>query len=188
MNLLNASLLREFSALLSYPDHQVRELAAGCALSLDSVDPLAATAFARFEDYLAEHDLANLEELFAATFELQAHCQPYVGYQLCGENQARTLLLMKLQELYLARGFSCGSELPDHLGVMLRYLAHADDPAGRLEIIRDALLPALDKMLAGFDNPDHPYRQLLTALRICLQNTVEPALPDLERQKEMSHG
>ncbi len=71
---------------------------------------------------------------------------------------------------------------------MLRFIGSIDDPQGNTEIIVDALLPALEKILAGIEAQNHPYRQLLSALQIYLTNKVETELPETQRQKELSHG
>ncbi len=177
-----------FSTLLSYPGAQVRTTAATCFLQLQETDAQAATVFSGFIDFLEAQDLPQIEELFTSAFDLQAISFPYVGYQLCGESQARTLFLMKLQELYKERNFSSEGELPDHLSIMLRFIGSIDDPTGNAEIICDGLLPALEKIIQGIETLDHPYRQLLSALQTYLANQVNIELPVTAQQKELSHG
>jgi len=189
----NLDLCLSFSTLLSYPRAGIKATAADCYRQLKESDPRAAVPFGAFIDFLEQHELPQIEELFTATFDLQALSYPYVGYQLCGESQARTLFLMKLQELYTQHNFSAGSELPDHLSVMLRFIGTVPDPQGNLEIISDGLLPALEKIIAGIEAEAQPYRQLLEALQTYLTNRLESEpleteLPDSERQKELSHG
>ncbi len=188
MESLNLKFCLDFSELLSYPNDRTKQVAADFNRQLQESDPAAAAPFAGFIDFLERQNLPQIEELFTATFDLQALSDPYVGFQLCGESQARTMFLMKLKELYAKQDFSCGTELPDHLSVMLRFIGSIDDPQGNTEIIVDALLPALEKILAGIEAQDHPYRQLLSALQIYLTNRVETELPETQRQKELSHG
>ncbi len=176
MESLNLKLCLGFSELLNYPNERIKPVAADFNRQLKESDPKAATAFAGFIDFLERQRLPQIEEMFTSTFDLQALSDPYVGFQLCGESQARTLFLMKLQELYTKRNFSCGTELPDHLSVMLRFIGSSDDPQGSSEIILDAMLPALEKIIAGIEAQDHPYRQLLGALQIYLANRVETEL------------
>lgn len=185
---MNLGLCLTFSGLLSYPNAQVKTLATDCYRQLQELDPQAALAFAPFNGFIAQQPLAQIEELYTSAFDLQALSFPYVGYQLCGESQARTLFLMKLQELYNQQNFSSEGELPDHLSVMLRFISCASDPKGNLEIIGDALLPALEKIIQGIENQKHPYRQLLMALQTYLTNLVATELPENARQKELSHG
>ena len=183
----NLDLCLGFSELLSYPNAQIKTAAADCYRQLKETAPAAAAVFAGFIDFLEQQNLPQIEERFTSTFDLQALSDPYVGYQLCGESQARTMFLMKLQELYAKQDFACGTELPDHLSVMLRFIGSIDDSQGNTEIIVDALLPALEKIIQGIETQDHPYRQLLKALQIYLTNTLETELPETKRQKELSH-
>ena len=188
MESLDLKLCLDFSELLSYPNDRSKPVAAGFNRQLKESDPEASAAFVGFIDFLEQQRLPQIEELFTSTFDLQALSDPYVGFQLCGESQARTMFLMKLKELYAKQDFSCGTELPDHLSVMLRFIGSIDDPQGNTEIIVDALLPALEKIIKGIENQDHPYLHLLNALQIYLTNKVETELPETTGQKELSHG
>ncbi len=165
---------RHFSVLLSYPGTKVRETAAACQQLLRQNRPEVATLLQRFVDHLVTGDPAQNEELFTATFDLQPLCHPYVGYQLCGESQQRTLFLIKLQEIYRQHDYRPVSELPDHLSEVLRFIGITDDQGCRQELINDGLLPALDKLIAAIDNEDHPYQGLLVALHSFLsENSAE---------------
>ncbi len=189
---MNLDLCLNFGELLSYPNERLKPVAADCYRQLKEQEPGAAAIFADFIDFLEARELPQIEEIFTATFDLQALCHPYVGYQLCGESQARTMFLMKLQELYAEHDFSAGTELPDHLSVLLRFIAATSDPAGNREIIIDALLPTLEKILKGIETEDQPYRQLIRALQTYLTNKVETGieteLPERNGEKELSHG
>lgn len=185
---MNLELCLDFSRLLSYPNAQIKTLTADCYRQLKEVDPQAAVVFEPFISFLEQQDLPQIEELYTSAFDLQALSFPYVGYQLCGESQARTMFLMKLQEIYNQQQFSSEGELPDHLSVMLRFIATVSDPQGNLEIISDALLPALEKIIQGIEDQRHPYRQLLSALQTYLTNLAATELPENARQKELSHG
>lgn len=182
------NLCHDFAALLRYPDVDLKPAAARCARRLQASDPQAAAVFAGFIDFLEQQGLARIEEVYTATFDLQALCQPYVGYHLCGENQVRTLFMMKLKEIYRQQDFTLSDELPDHLGVLLRFVAVSHDVAGCREIVGEALLPALRKMLAGFDDEAQPYRRLLNALQLYLENALETEPSESHGEKELSHG
>jgi len=166
---------RHFADLLSYPDGNTRQAAAACAELLRSCHPEAADPLIGFVNFLDAQPTARVEELFTATFDLQPACHPYVGYQLCGESQQRTMFLIKLQQLYNQYGFTAGCELPDHFGTMLRFIGTMADRDCREELVSDGLLPALGKMLQGQDEGVHPYVELLKALRSFLTGTVDDA-------------
>lgn len=162
------SLLDFFARLLSYPDRDTGATATDCLARLQSSCPEAAERLRGFAEFTTSVEPGRQEELFIATFELQSLCHPYVGYQLCGESQQRILFLMKLNEMYRQHGFAGTGELPDHLAELLRFIATVEDRACGDELIEDAVLPALEKIDTTFQTEDHPYRQLLAALRLWL--------------------
>jgi len=166
------AICRHFATLFSYPGSEVRPVAAECLELLRTSCPGAAEPLRSFVAFLAAQEAARVEELFTATFDLQPACHPYVGYQLCGESQQRTMFLIKLQQLYHQHGFTAGTELPDHLGTMLRFLGTVNDCNCCEELVSDGLLPSLAKMLPGVSDGEHPYVNLLKALQNFLSETV----------------
>ena len=179
-------LCRDFAILLSYPDDHVKELAAACATHMKGVNSEAATSLKSFLDFIEANEISRIEEAFTGTFDLQSLCHPYVGYQLCGESQQRTMFMLKLRELYKQYDFISGNELPDHLAEVLRFVGSITDQDCRLEIIQDGILPALGKITQGIESDNHPYVTLLNALQSFLTETATPdteRLPD-DRQKE----
>jgi nitrate reductase delta subunit len=155
---------RQFAALLSYPDPELQKTAASCQQLLQENRPEVATQLQRFIDLLAATEQARIEEIFTSTFDLQPVCHPYIGYQLCGESQQRTMFLMKLQELYRQHDYQSGCELPDHLSEVLRFVGITNDQGCRQELIGDGVIPALEKLIPAIENDDHPYKGLLKAL------------------------
>ena len=165
---------QQFSTLLSYPRGDLAQIANDCLAEMRASQPAVAASFQPFADFLENNESSRVEEIYTATFDLQPHCHPYLGYQLCGESQQRTYFLLELKRLYRKYGFSGGNELPDHLGEVLAFLAVTEDETVQSELINDGLRPALDKLLKGFDNPQNPYRLLLGALQGYLDATSIP--------------
>jgi nitrate reductase delta subunit len=124
-----------------------------------------------FKTFLTLTPLSRMEEVYTSTFDLDAVCYPYVGYHLFGDGNHRGMFLAGLKEHYQVSGFSAGNDLPDHLGVMLRYLAHSKDEAEREELLFLCIIPALKKMLGGFDDSGNPYKGVLQALLLVLQSS-----------------
>lgn len=178
-----------FGRLLDYPAPGLAETAQACA---ELVAPRRAEAAAQLEGFgafAATTPPGKIEEIYTGTFDLEATCHPYVGYHLFGESYKRSLLLVGLRERYRAAGFEPGSELPDHVSVLLRYLGSIDDPEESQEIVRSAILPALPKIIGGeAEEPaasDAPavypavYRQVLRALWQVLAPQDGAAEPEL---------
>jgi nitrate reductase molybdenum cofactor assembly chaperone NarJ/NarW len=148
--------------LLSYPRGDV---AAAARLAAEhAAGTPAAEAIARFGAAAAALHPTALEELYTRTFDLAPACAPYLGVQLLGDDDpARGPFLARLVEVYAADGHHVREELPDHVAEVLAFLAVAPPGPGRDDLVVDALLPALDRMLARLDG--NPYRELLDAAR-----------------------
>jgi nitrate reductase molybdenum cofactor assembly chaperone NarJ/NarW len=155
-----------FADLLSYPStdpaaaaRRCRELV-GSRGSAGHLDRLVARAEAA-----RPHEL---EEVYSSTFDLDPACAPYVGHHLCGEGPRRGVFMARLADVYRQDGFDGGSlpgELPDHISVVLRYLAAVPAGASRQALLQDGLVPALDRMLEAPLDPGNFYRSVLAALR-----------------------
>lgn len=115
------------------------------------------------------------EELYTATFDVSPSCVPYVSIRLFGEeNFKRGEFMAGLLARYAQCGFSPQGELPDHLSVLLRFAAEAED-AERRELVEFCILGPLTGMITGL-SAAHPYRSLLEAIESCLRSMY----PDLE--------
>jgi len=163
---------RHFVALLNYPNDEVKQTAAICYTRLKEFYPETAEYLRGSIRYLEDEQKSRVEEVFTTTFDLQPLCYPYVGYQLCGENQHRTMFLIKLREIYRQHDFVAGDELPDHLCEVLRFAGMVADQECYHEIVQEGLLPALEKILKSIEADDHPYGNLLNALQSFLNETV----------------
>ncbi len=159
-------ILEIFAALLEYPCGDETDAASrgAAALSADFPDAAALLEEVRLSFALSSRDRA--EEIFTATFDLQATCAPYVGFHLFGEGYKRRVFLSGMSALYASRGFSPGGELPDHLAVVLRFLANSAPDEQTREIVEDGLIPALSKMIDKFGDAGNPYGNILRALRM----------------------
>lgn len=201
---VHPDLFRRFAELLEYPGPGLVEAARECeALTGHSV-PEAAPLLHEFRSFVEATPAGRVEEIYSATFDLDAAYHPYVGYHLFGETYKRSLFMLELRERYRAQGFVVEQELPDHLAVLLRFLARHSESDLAGEILHEALLPALDRMTgkarsAGYDDessglPDrerarHPYRAVLEGLRLVLGalargDAGDPAVADRSSLKE----
>lgn len=177
-------LFRSFATILEYPRPGLAETARECEALLVEDNPEAAALLRQFRDVAEEVPLGRLEEIYTGTFDLNTSCFPYAGYHLFGESYKRSVFLLGLKERYQAHGFAVEGELPDHLAVLLRFLATTDDAELGRELIEEALLPVLPRLLgegpeaeASDEDQEPPersesievYRRVLRALRLTLQ-------------------
>lgn len=145
---VHKSVLALFAEILDYPKPGVARRARECQEALAGVSTEAAAHMATFCNSLETLSPSRREEVYTSTFDLGTSCHPYVGYHLFGERYERSVFLVELKSRYRAGGFAdSGNDLPDRLSTLLRFLfASADEESSR-EIIREGVLPALDKML-----------------------------------------
>lgn len=160
-----------FAELLQYPGPRLVEHAKECMKLLAGTSQEATSRLHSFLDFVQGAPAGRLEEIYSGTFDLQVVCYPYVGYQLFGESYKRGAFMVALKERYRIYGLSEGNELPDHLGLVLRYLAVLEDDAECEELARQCLIPALEKMASGFRDKDNPYREIICALLLQLQDS-----------------
>lgn len=143
---------------------------ASAGSSTQPQDP--ATALASFCSFLEATPLPRVEEIYTHTFDLSAVCHPYLGYHLFGESYKRGEFMAELNKGYRERGFSAGQELPDHISVVLRFLAQGTgDDFGRA-LLKEGLVPALSKMAKSFrEESSNPYAGVLDALLAVVTGT-----------------
>lgn len=183
-----------FADLLDYPRPGLAEAARECEALVSPGHPEAAELLGEFAAWVRATPLGRVEETYTGAFDLGASFCPYVGHHLFGERYERSAFMLELKERYRARGVDAGGELPDHLAPLLRYLAARDDaePAG--ELVGEALLPALAKILGesgsggrGAEGQEprevegarpgerlaNPYRRVLQALELVLGQQLQ---------------
>lgn len=179
--------LEMFADLLGYPCGTETDTAAKGVAALCGDFPEAAALLGEVRSFFADTSRERVEEIFTATFDLQATCAPYVGFHLFGEGYKRRVFLAGLSAIYSSHGFPTGGELPDHVAVVLRFLASS--PAGEQtrEIVEDGLIPALSKMVGKFGDAGNPYKNVFRALQRVLlpgqrEKTVEASPSQLETE------
>jgi nitrate reductase delta subunit len=175
-------ILELFADLLDYPRADVAQTARACQALVEAEDADAAALLGEFATFAERTPLDTLEEMYTATFELNATCHPYIGYHMFGEDYKRSALLLELKDRFREFGFDPGIELPDHVSVLLRFMAVCPDTELTTEIAREALVRTLEPMMLEsepepveegegvpevFDLGDD-YRRVLQALKLIL--------------------
>jgi nitrate reductase delta subunit len=169
-----SGLYRLFAGLLEYPTAALPQQVVECGDRLSEIDGRAAASLEELRGMAEQAPLARLEELYTGTFDLMAVCTPYVGIQLFGEGYKRGLFMARLNQGYRERGFSAGSELPDHVAVVLRFLALGTEGEFGQVLLREGLVPAVEKMTQAFgDGGDNPYAGVLRALLRVIGDSTE---------------
>lgn len=158
-----------FADIIDYPTPELGRRVHDCITSLSAADAAAASELKDFDAQIANVDTSRLEELYTAAFDLQRECTPYVGHHLFGEDRRRNLWMAQLNREYREHGFTRGNELPDHLAVMLRFLARGQGGDLADELVSTCMLPTVRTVLAGLEKRRHPYAAAFRALLLVLE-------------------
>ncbi len=166
---MDAELYRSLAEILDYPRPGLAASVAGCVARMRAAHPAAARRLEEVARALASAAPGRLEESYTAAFDLDASCSPHVGHRLLGADPRRGVFLARLAGRYRSRGFSAGRELPDHVAVLLRFLAHSPDEPGREELVGECLVPALATLAQELGRRSHPYAAVADAARLVLE-------------------
>jgi nitrate reductase delta subunit len=152
MTVVDRRLAQAFADVLSYPRAPLGDAARACAALAAERTPEAQALLGGFREFVERSSLGELQEAYTAAFDLDSlsdlepTCYPYVGHHLFDENHKRSAFLVGLNARYAEHGFAVDGELPDHLAVMLRFVAVCDDDQLATELMADAVLPAVQRM------------------------------------------
>lgn len=151
-----------FAPLLTYPDQNLMAHITRARQHLTHPDALK--NLDAFAADMAHIQARTWEEVYSRTFDLNPRCAPYLSVHLFGEEGfKRAQLMTGLKTRYAQLGLDAGSELPDHIAVVLRFVPHCD-PGEWEELKHHCLVPALAKMREILSPTTNPYRHLFDAL------------------------
>lgn len=169
-----------FARLFEYPGADYLEVVRALQLELETSCPEAAPDLARFSANLAPRRFAEIEELYFRTFDLAAQCAPYVSVHLFGEESfKRAELMTALAEAYAGAGLARGTELPDHLAVVLKQASTLPEWQ---ELSSECLLRAVAGMGDESEKAQNPYQHVFAALFTLLFSEL-----GLTRQQAQRH-
>ncbi|MCB0404947.1 MAG: hypothetical protein KDD51_09185 [Bdellovibrionales bacterium] len=169
---------------MNYPTAEIKDDVAKCCELLSAYGD---TSFEGFDEYIKKNNPERLEEVYTATFDVNAVCHLDVGYVLFGEDYKRGEMLVHLSRAHNAVQNRWGTELPDHLPNVLNLLPLMQDRVEREDLVKKMVHPAVRKMIESFDkNPEkaNAYRFALeTVDRVFVQDFGEPEpFPEVENE------
>lgn len=168
--------------LLEYPTASLAATARQAVFSVRGRCPEAELALVAFEAHVSGRDVRDLEEAYAGVFDFSPARALDLGYQLFGETYKRGVFLVKMKEAVRRHAIDPGTELPDHLPVVLRLLAVLPPHEEPKALVEEVILPAVEKVLRSFEEDTGGYRSALSALKAALMSDfgvehVEPPRP-----------
>ena len=125
-----------------------------------------------FAVYARSSTLASLQEDYVAAFDFNPVRAPYLGHHLYGDGHKRGAYLVRLKGEFVRYGFSHpGVELPDHLSVLLCFLAHLCDKGeeeSRRRFIEEEVLPGVEKFCRTDEREESPWEPLFRTAELLL--------------------
>lgn len=132
-----------------------------------------------FAEFAAASSLAALQEEYVATFDFNPATTPYLGHHLFGDNQKKGGYMIMLKQEFERCGYTpSGVELPDHLSVVLGFLAHLarqEEQGARQPFIADCVLPGVERLHTAFAARQDSHWKILveTARMLCAEDCKE---------------
>lgn len=132
-----------------------------------------------FAEFAAASSLAALQEEYVATFDFNPATAPYLGHHLFGDNQKKGGYMIMLKQQFEQSGYTpTGVELPDHLSVVLGFLAHLARQEGnvtRQAFIAECVLPGVERLHTAFSARQDSHWKVLveTARMLCAEDCKE---------------
>lgn len=174
-----------FADLLDYPTPAVSVLARQCTEMMNSENPNAAEQLKNFEQAITGMSLTRLQEVYAKYFDLNPDCTLNTSYHLFGDDWRRSMFLAELKGIYDANAFPTGNELPDHLCLILRFIALNRRIAETDELVHECVIPAL-RHIVSVTADDNPYRNALDALLIWLSDLSDSSVSSAGQEQVAS--
>ncbi len=174
--------------VLEYPGPDLPGRLEVCRATLAGSHPGAARFVEGAIAALEVSSVEGFEETYARSFDLKPACAPYATVHLFGEESfKRGEFMARLQGRYAEEGFDAGSELPDHVSLLLRFAARAGrDEAG--ELAQYCLMTPLARMAAALDEAN-PFALLLRAAGEVLREQFPDRAPaPLPIEQMRTHG
>lgn len=159
----HAVVLQAASLLLQYPDARIRGALPTVRAALEPLPPGAPRdGLLGLAGQLAAGPAEEGELHYVEVFDRRRRCCLYLTWWTDGETRRRGLALARLKQRYRAAGLELvGTELPDHLPVVLEFAA-ADVPRG-LELLQQHR-PGLELLRLALAGVGTPYVAALEAV------------------------
>ena len=165
---------------LAYPDGRYIERLERCRAAVAGGDAAAHRTLTDFVGIVRPMFLAEREELYIRTFDMNPVATLDLGWHLYAEDYNRGLFLAKLRGLLRKHEVPESGELPDHASNVLRLLARLPMQEAA-DLAHACVLPALKKCLEGV-RQGNPYRLLIGSVLQLLETAFA------ELNEEAGHG
>ncbi len=131
------------------------------------VDPAAYDTFGAFRTAIEAMPVADREELYTRTFDVNPVASLDCGWHLYGEQYERGAFLVRMRDTLRRLGVEETMELPDHLTQLLRALGRMEETEAA-SFTANAVGPAVQKILDGLSSNENAYTNLIRSVAASL--------------------
>ena len=158
---IEPQLLKTVGKLCTYPDSTFHETIRNLLEDWPEAPESHRYLLAHFYKDTVHMDLAEIEQCYTATFEVNPVCTPYISVYLFGqESFKRAEFMVGLLESYERIGLSKGTELPDHIGFILQALPDMPHDE-QFEMVSYCLRSPLNLMEKSLTKTLNPYHHII---------------------------
>ncbi|MCP4583679.1 MAG: hypothetical protein GY839_18875 [candidate division Zixibacteria bacterium] len=150
--------------LLIYPDDNLQDSINECANILKASGSTAVEPIKGFARYVRESSIEDMQEYYTQTFEFNKERALEVGWHLFGERYERGMFIVRMRQTLRQLNLAESTELPDHLAHVLAALGMMGDREAK-DFATLIVMPAIQKMLAGFKEKENQYAAVLDGIR-----------------------
>jgi nitrate reductase molybdenum cofactor assembly chaperone len=154
-----ARIVERLSSLFDYPGPDFVAALGACEWEVSTLGPGVVADFESFAAGVRGRSMAQLQELYTETFDLNASCTLDLGWHLFGEQYERGAFLADLRPELQAAGIEERHELPDYFPYLLRLIDKAEPQ--RATALRHVIQPAVETLEAGLRDRQSPYEYLV---------------------------
>lgn len=177
---MEKALYTRLAELVEYPQEDIKLKVDECVKALAGLPkypPEAIGDLKHFQKDLEGISLDDLQGVYSYTFELSADYTLDLGYHLY-DGFKRSSSMSSLKSMYMAQGFPVDEfakgELPDHLPVILHFLAMLQDEGLKRDVLESFVIKAMEKLNKNFHgNMRNVYHHLISAIYRILDKDVK---------------
>ncbi len=170
---LKRELCTYLGACLEYPSEDSQGYVQMAMKQSESVSAEAAGYLKDFYAQVGALDIPVQQEHYVKTFDVMPQCSLYLSIHLFGEESfKRAELMTGLKSVYEKHGPFGMTELPDHLGVVLKLNSLFEDSEW-FELVTFCISQALPKMIAELEKRENVYVLILKAVQLILAETEQ---------------
>lgn len=159
--------LKALSLILSYPSEDIQAGAAELKAALPEgglLTPQLIDLVSRLVDDIAARDIYEAQEVYVGLFDRSRTLSLNLFEHVHGESRDRGPAMVDLVEMYRAGGFDpVAAELPDHLPVLLEFLASR--PLAEAKDILGDTAHILENLQTRLTRRESPYAAAMAALQ-----------------------